>query len=519
MPRLSKTMMMTARLMTMWRRPATRPHYTELDALHQLLIDDALLQPDGEELRPHLDALGYDRIMATRGQTPYVRGRLLTVEEVAALNWVSSWDVVMAFRSELGLDRTQRRAAMLRLVWQLGLYAESVEWLTPKDPGFEPAHRGTLIYPPGTYPGLEAYRTKAARRRRAQEILSGIVCLIRQLKADGVEDPSAFDWRSMPPEPPKKQEEAKAPEPNAEALAAELEAEKRPTLTVVASPIQTGKGFDATDVKRWKALEKPTPLAMLPNPVSVETALIAEFPYMRPPIDRIGDDLRLAQATGLRSLRLRPLLLVGPPGVGKSRFGRRLAEVCGVPFTMIGAGGSGDNRSIAGTSRGWGSAEPSRILGVMLEHGVANPLIMVDEIDKAATSRHNGRLVDTLLGMLERETAVRFNDECLGAACDVSWVSWILTANQLESVPAPLLDRLSVVEVGQPTIDHFPSILEGMLADLAKEWRTERWMLPELEPETVEFLAEAFAAGHSIRRIRSAVISALAASARHAPRH
>ena len=78
---------------------------------------------------------------------------------------------------------------------------------------------------------------------------------------------------------------------------------------------------------------------------------------------------------------------------------------------------------------------------------------------------------------------------------------------------------MSIVDVGQPASDHFSSILEGTLADLAEEWRTERWMLPELEPATVAFLADAFAAGHSIRRIRSAVVSALAASARHAPRH
>lgn len=518
MPRLTKRMQVTARLMTMWRRPSTRLHYTQIDALHQLLIDDALLRPDGEELRPHLDALGYDRIMETRGQMPYIRGRHLTVEEVACLNWVSSWDLVMAHRTELNLEKPQRRAAMLRLIWQLRLYSECVEQFTSKDAAFELAHRGTLIYPPGIYPGLEAFRTKPARRRRVQELHSVIGDWIWHLKIDGVEDPSKCEWKWKPPEPPKK-EEAKASEADAKALAAELEADNRPRLTVLASPIQAGKGFDAADMKRWKALENPMALAALPDPVPVETALVAEFPWMRPAIDRIGDDLRLGQVTGLQALRFRPLLLVGPPGVGKSRFGRRLAEACKVGFTMVGAGGSGDNRSIAGTSRGWGSAEPSRVLGVMLEHNVANPLVMVDEIDKAATSRHNGRLVDTLLGMLERETAVRFNDECLGTAADISWVSWILTANQLESVPAPLLDRLSIVEVGQPASDHFPSILEGTLVDLAKEWRTERWMLPELEPETVEFLADAFAAGHSIRRIRSAVTSALAASARHAPRH
>lgn len=509
----------TARLMTMWRRPHVRSDHKQLDALFRLLIDDALLKPDGEELRPHLDGLDYERIISIRGSTPYIRNRLLTVEEVAALDWVSSWDLVIARRHEFNFEKMQRRAAALRLVWQLRIYVGSAEKLTPKDPEFAPALRGTLAYPPGTYPGLEAFRTKAMRRRRVQEILSVIGDWIWQLKTDGIDDPSLYDWRSKPPEAPKQEEKPKASEANAEALATELVSDDRPRLTVLAGQIQTGRGLDAADVRRWRALEKPMPLALVPDPGAVEKTLMAEFPWMQPAIDRIGNDLHLAQTTGLQSLRLRPLLLVGPPGVGKSRFGRRLAEVCGVPFTMIGAGGSGDNRAMAGTARGWGTAEPSRILGVMVEHGIANPLILVDELDKAATSRHNGRLVDTLLGMLERETAVRFNDECLGAACDISWVSWILTANQLETVPAPLLDRLSVVEVGQPAADHFSSILDGTLADLAKEWRTERWTLPELAPETVEILAGAFAAGHSIRRIRSAVIGALAASARHAPRH
>ena len=518
MRRLTKMQQTTARLMTMWRRPHEHAHSSDLDALYRLLIEDALLRKDGDKLRPHLDSLSHEQLMSARGETSYYWNRILTVEDMAVLNWISSWDLVIALRRELNLEKRQQRAAALRLIWQLRTYGASLERLTPKNPQFAPALRGTQSHPLGTYPGLEAFETKAMRHRRAHEILSVLGSWVSYLKMDGVDDPSAFDWRpELPPAP--KEEKAKAGEADADALGAELGAGEPPKLVVLAGKIQTGKGFDANDVQRWRKLEKPMPLAAVPDPVAVETALMGEFPWMEPVIDRIGQDLRLARATGLPSLRLRPLLLVGPPGVGKSRFGRRLAEVCEVPFTMIGAGGSGDNRSIAGTSRGWGSAEPSRVLGVMVDHGIANPLIMVDEIDKAATSRHNGRLVDTLLGMLERETAARFNDECLGAACDISWVSWILTANQLDSVPAPMLDRVSIVEIGQPAADHFPSILNGTLADVAREWRTERWALPELERETMDVLANAFAAGHSIRRIRSAVIGALAASACHAPRH
>jgi len=520
MAKLTDAMQKSAHLMTLWRRPPATINWRDIEELHRLLIDDAMLRPVGEELRAHLDDLGHERAMLARGQCWFSESRAPTVEAIASLNWVSSWDLVMAMRANMFDDRHFTKTAILRLLWQLRTYAEAVTFLSEKT-GFTASLKGSRKYLPGTYPGVEAFATATGRQRRVQEIHAAIAAWIGKLQHDGVSAPDKYDWAWEPPkaEEAKPAETVELPKEQNKDLSVEVWEADQPTLRVIAGRIVTGKGFDASEAARWRVLESPIALTKIPAPTVVEQALAAEFPWMRPAIDRLVSDLELSRSTGARAMRLRPLLLVGPPGIGKSRFGRRLAEAFGVPFTMVVAGGSGDNRSLAGTSRGWATAEPSRVLAVMVEHKVANPIVMVDEIDKTGLSRQNGRLVDTLLGLIERETAARFHDECLATACDLSWVSWILTANDLATVPAPLLDRVSIVEVQRPAPEHFPAILGGTLDDLAAEWRAERWALPELEPETVEVLAAAFAAGHSIRRIRSAVVGALAASARLAPRH
>lgn len=146
--------------------------------------------------------------------------------------------------------------------------------------------------------------------------------------------------------------------------------------------------------------------------------------------------------------------------------------------------------------------------------GAANPLIIVDEIDKAGGSDRNGDIRRTLLGMLEPETARRWFDECLQAHCDLSGVSLVLTANTLDPISRPLLSRVAIAWVGLPGPDAIEGILEGMRADIAAELGIDPRVLPEIDIAARRALADAFGHGRSLRVVKAALVRALAAGAR-----
>ena len=255
------------------------------------------------------------------------------------------------------------------------------------------------------------------------------------------------------------------------------------------------------------------PLSLSGSGVSAETlsiALTLEFPWMEPAIGRLTDDLRLLQVTGTTWVRFRPILLVGPPGVGKTRFARKIARLVGTGYQEVNAAGSSDNRMLAGTARGWASAQPALPLLAMLRGGAANPVCVVDEIDKAGGNGRNGDMRATLLSLLEPETARAWYDECLLASCDLSQVSWILTANDLKTLSPPLLSRLMIVNVDVPAPEHFEALANGILWDICHELSVTRDQLPELEPEVIEVLREHFTRKRSVRQLKNAVTAAMA---------
>ena len=157
-----------------------------------------------------------------------------------------------------------------------------------------------------------------------------------------------------------------------------------------------------------------------------------------------------------------------------------------------------------GTSAQWNSARPSVPLDLIRSSGKANPLIVLDEVDKTDTDRRNGALVDALLGFLERGTASRYRDLALEVEVDLSHVSWIATANDLKSVPAPLRDRLRVVTVPDPTWSHVGDLSRRILDDIAAErGLDERW-IEDLVPDEMEIVKAAWPGG-SLRKLRRAL--------------
>ena len=263
----------------------------------------------------------------------------------------------------------------------------------------------------------------------------------------------------------------------------------------------------------WERLAELLPL-LGTDPGELIDCLASEFPWMTDAVNHVRLDLnlrRFADNSG-EVLRIRPLLLVGPPGTGKTRFARRMAELAGVPLRIVKCGGSSDNRDLEGTARGWSSAEPSAVLRAIRDDQCANPVILVDEVEKAGESRHNGRIIDTLLTMLEPESSQAWYDECLCMAADLTAVNWILTANKLQGLTEPLLNRVTIVRVPEPPVELLPRILESLKAEIAREMGVHPFALPEILPEAAMAIRDAFAKHASIRRIKAALLSAIGAS-------
>ncbi|CAO3460806.1 hypothetical protein [Azospirillum argentinense] len=283
---------------------------------------------------------------------------------------------------------------------------------------------------------------------------------------------------------------------------------------LLARPSDVG-GADARRItERFAPLAREVPLAPLPDPDVTAAVLAVEFPWLMPVIERMHSDMVLAQRVGAAHLHLPPILLVGAPGVGKSRFARRLGHHLGLPTGWISAAGSSDNRAIAGTARGWATATPSQVLEVIRQDMIANPLCVVDEIDKAGGSAANGSLVQTLLTMLEPSTARAWPDECLGVPADLSRVCWLLLANDASKVEPLLRNRCRPMTAPAPRPCDFEVLLSGVLVDIAEEFHARPGDLPAMEPEVVEALRDGFRRSRlSARQLASLVRRALTAAA------
>lgn len=185
------------------------------------------------------------------------------------------------------------------------------------------------------------------------------------------------------------------------------------------------------------------------------------------------------------------------------RFATRLLKVLNLPHDTIPCGGVSDG-TFAGTPRRWSTGEPSLPVALITRYKAAGPGAILDEIEKVGSSRHNGQAHDALLAFLERETASRFHDPYVQAPCDLSNVAWLMTANSLEGLSAPLRDRCRVIPFPEPGREHLPTLSRQIISDiLAEQGLDRRWVSP-LDGIEVEAVTKAWPGG-SLRKLRRVI--------------
>ena len=171
------------------------------------------------------------------------------------------------------------------------------------------------------------------------------------------------------------------------------------------------------------------------------------------------------------SVELPPMLLLGEPGIGKTHFARRLAGLLGTGFGFVPMSSLTAGWVLSGASSQWKNAKPGKVFDTFLNGDYANPVIVVDELDKASGDGQYDPL-GALYELLETQTATRFVDEFVELPIDASGAVWLATANDAGRIPEPLLNRLAVYEIGAPDADGATRIAQSIYAEIrgAHDW-------------------------------------------------
>ncbi len=224
-----------------------------------------------------------------------------------------------------------------------------------------------------------------------------------------------------------------------------------------------------------------------PSALPAMEPLFAEMPNFTGVLEDIRRHLALCIGSS-DAVELPPMLLLGEPGIGKTHFARKVAELLGTGFGFVPMSSLTAGWVLSGASSQWKNAKPGKVFDTFLNGEYANPVIVVDELDKASGDGQYDPL-GALYELLEAKTATRFVDEFVELPIDASGAVWLATANEAARVPEPLLDRLSVYEIDAPDAEGSRTIAASIYREICGSHDWGRQFPETLSPSTLERLA------------------------------
>ncbi|MEK9940235.1 MAG: AAA family ATPase, partial [Methylotenera sp.] len=176
----------------------------------------------------------------------------------------------------------------------------------------------------------------------------------------------------------------------------------------------------------------------------------------------------------------------GNPGLGKTYFSNEAAKALGLDYSEVNMATITAGFVLSGGSLQWGEGSIGFIAKSLADSNIGNPIVVLDEIDKAAKDSKYDPL-GCFYPLLERHSALRFKDEALELELDTSYINWILTANNLQLIPAPILSRVKVFNIELPTTDQMPAIVKSIYAGI-RESEPYGKLLDENLPDEILYM-------------------------------
>ncbi len=234
------------------------------------------------------------------------------------------------------------------------------------------------------------------------------------------------------------------------------------------------------------------------------SSLRSRVPWMSGVVDVIEEEILVAWASGEPFRRIHPILITGPSGAGKTRFCRMLADTLRLRFAATSLAGSVDNKSMEGTASGWLGSRPSWPSLMMCDRLSANPMLLVDEVEKV-DSTYNGDPRRTLISMMDPESNGRYPDIGLDCEVDLSRISWVLCCNEHRQLDVALRDRLRIMEVVGPTLEHIPQIVSQARMDVGTRLGVDPSRLPDMGDMAIAKATAVFRTSKSMRAVARCV--------------
>jgi ATP-dependent Lon protease len=232
----------------------------------------------------------------------------------------------------------------------------------------------------------------------------------------------------------------------------------------------------------------PERFQVKPSGIPDMAALYEQLPNFNEVLDDVKRHVALSQDCR-DGLEVTPMLLLGAPGIGKTHFARKLAELLGTGMNLVPMSSMTAGWLLSGSSSQWKGARPGRVFEALVDGQYANPVIVVDEIDKAGGDSQYDPL-GALYNLLEHDSAHDFVDEFAEVAIDASQVIWITTANDARSIPEPILNRMNVFEIEAPSHEAARHIAQNLYRGIRGEHGWGQHFAPEANDDLLDVLAE-----------------------------